>query len=72
MHRQTQARRVSVPLLVAAAAVALAATAPAVLAQKFPAKPIRMIVGYAPGGGTDIMGRLSSSRASPPTATRCS
>ncbi len=25
---------------------------------KYPAKPIRMIVGYAPGGGSDIMGRL--------------
>jgi len=26
--------------------------------SKYPAKPIRMIVGYAPGGGSDIMGRL--------------
>jgi tripartite-type tricarboxylate transporter receptor subunit TctC len=26
--------------------------------QKFPTKPIRMVVGYAPGGGSDIMGRL--------------
>ena len=25
---------------------------------KFPVKPIKMIVGYAPGGGSDIMGRL--------------
>jgi tripartite-type tricarboxylate transporter receptor subunit TctC len=27
-------------------------------APKYPVKPIRMIVGYAPGGGNDIMGRL--------------
>src|SRR5689334_17630868 len=25
---------------------------------KYPAKPIRMVVGYAAGGGSDIMGRL--------------
>ncbi len=27
-------------------------------APRFPAKPIKMVVGYAPGGGSDIMGRL--------------
>jgi tripartite-type tricarboxylate transporter receptor subunit TctC len=27
-------------------------------AQRYPAKPLKMIVGYAPGGGSDIMGRL--------------
>lgn len=31
---------------------------PQAQAQTFPSKPIRMIVGYAPGGGSDIMGRM--------------
>jgi len=27
-------------------------------ASSYPSKPVRMIVGYAPGGGSDIMGRI--------------
>ncbi|MCC7487206.1 MAG: tripartite tricarboxylate transporter substrate binding protein [Burkholderiales bacterium] len=30
------------------------------LAQNFPARPIRMIIGFPPGGGTDILGRIFS------------
>ncbi|HVQ61335.1 MAG TPA: tripartite tricarboxylate transporter substrate-binding protein, partial [Burkholderiales bacterium] len=37
------------------AALAISASAHA---QVYPAKPIRMIVAYPPGGGTDIVGRM--------------
>jgi len=46
-------RRVALPALLLCLPV-LASAQPA----KYPAKPIRMVVGYAPGGGSDIMGRL--------------
>lgn len=41
-------------------AVAALACAPAthVKAQSFPAKPVRLIIPFAPGGGSDLMGRL--------------
>src|SRR5882724_7051322 len=43
-------------VLKAFALAALAVAAPA-HAQGYPAKPVRMIVAYPPGGGTDIVGR---------------
>src|SRR2546422_5606400 len=39
----------------ALAALAISASAQA---QVYPTKPIRMIVAYPPGGGTDIVGRM--------------
>jgi len=41
----------------------LAGAGPA-LAQQYPAKPIRMIIGFPPGGGTDIVGRIVGQRLS--------
>ncbi|MCC6531907.1 MAG: tripartite tricarboxylate transporter substrate binding protein [Burkholderiales bacterium] len=37
---------------------------PDTLAQSYPVKPIRMIVGYAPGGGTDVTARLIAQKIS--------
>jgi tripartite-type tricarboxylate transporter receptor subunit TctC len=43
----------------AAACVAAAFAAPApLLAQEYPAKPVRMIVGFPPGGATDLVARI--------------
>jgi tripartite-type tricarboxylate transporter receptor subunit TctC len=39
-------------------AFAFASTAPALAAEEFPAKPIKMIVPYSAGGGTDIVARI--------------
>lgn len=42
------------PMACMAALLSLAAVASA---QSYPAKPVRMIVGFAPGGGTDVVAR---------------
>ena len=50
---------------------ALAACAsPLALAQAYPNKPIRMLVGYAAGGGVDAMARLLATRLAPLLGSR--
>lgn len=45
-------------IALAGAAIAMAAPLPHALAQGYPAKPVRLIIAYAAGGGTDIVGRV--------------
>jgi tripartite-type tricarboxylate transporter receptor subunit TctC len=52
----------AIPILVCASTLS-GASAPAV-AQAFPTKPLRIIVGFAPGGGTDFIARTTAPRLS--------
>src|ERR1700681_2933291 len=51
-------------LHLAAGAVALPALSRIARAQSYPTKPVRLIVGFAPGGGTDTVARLMGQRLS--------
>ncbi len=51
-------------LLALALSVSSTLAAPPVAAQSFPAKPVRIIVGFAPGGGTDFVARVLGQRLS--------
>ena len=49
-------------LTAALLAISLALTGAPALAQSWPAKPVKLIVGFPPGGGVDINARLLASK----------
>src|ERR1700719_4788042 len=51
-------------LLLAAAAAALPSASSITRAQAYPARPVRLLVGFPPDGGSDVAGRIVANRLS--------
>ena len=66
MKRQERNSRIALRVAAGIIAAILAAlTGTACLAQDFPAKPVRMIIGFPPGGGADIVNVSSINSGKP-------
>lgn len=48
--------------MAASAAITMCAIAPQAWAQTYPSKPIRLVIPFPPGGGTDLFGRVTAAR----------
>ena len=59
-------QRRTLALVLAAATVVAFTAAPTAWAQTYPAKPVRLIVPFAPGGTTDIIGRIVADKIGGP------
>ena len=57
-------RRAALIRVLAGTTVALGATLPAAAQDRWPTKPVRMVVPFSPGGSTDVIARLVGQRLS--------
>lgn len=62
---ETPARRPAVAFFLCGILLALTAPGDARAAEVYPAKPIRLIVGFAPGGANDLVARAVATRLGP-------
>src|ERR1700761_1343987 len=55
---------IALRMVILAAATSLAASfiAASAIAQNWPTRPVTMVVPFAPGGGTDVLGRIVARR----------
>src|SRR5258705_8212050 len=53
------------PIMKLISIISLAAFASTAMAQDYPTRPITLVVGYAAGGGNDIMARVAAEKMSP-------